>query len=323
MSENLVYAGIDIGGTSIKYGLVDDKGKVLFKEQKPTLVEKGAEPLIHLVTNIAESLLYHAAEEEHTIRWLGVGTPGSVDSKTGRVISQSPNIAGWEGMEIGGILKQRLNLPVHVDNDVNMMSLAESRFGAAAGYNSVVCVAVGTGVGGGVIFNGQLWRGANHTAGEIGHMTIDYNGPLCRCGNKGCIEVFCSSAAIMARTSEHLKHGLTPIFQDVLDGSLSNLNVRKLFAAVKKGDEVALQVINETASYLGAGLASVVNLLNPEIVVIGGGVADGGGGFVEAVAAEIRRRAFKPAVSNLRVAKASLGNDAGFIGAAIVGDFKV
>jgi glucokinase len=322
MAEDTVYAGIDIGGTNIKYGLVDGKGKVLFKEQRPTMVEKGAEPLMHLVTNIAERLLFYAAEEDHPVKYLGVGTPGAVEAKTGKVISLSPNINGWQGMEIGRILKDRLNLPVVVDNDVNAMALAESRFGSAVGYKSVICVAVGTGVGGGVIMDGKIWRGANYTAGEIGHMTIDANGPKCRCGNRGCLEVFCSSAAILARTKSRIENHLSDIFNDALEGSLDNLSIKRLFVAAKKGDPDALAVITETAELLGAGLASAVNLLNPEIVVVGGGVADGGAGFVETVSAEIRKRAFESATVNLRVVRASLGNDAGFIGAGILGESR-
>lgn len=322
MADNLAYAGIDIGGTNIKFGLVDRKGRVLYKEQRPTLAEKGADPLMHLVTNIAERLLYHAAEEEYEIRWLGIGTPGAVEMKSGKVIGESPNIKGWHGMLVGDMLHDRLNLPVHVDNDVNNVALAEHRFGAGIGYNSVVCVALGTGVGGGLIIDGKLWRGGNHSAGEIGHIIIDEDGPPCRCGNRGCLEAFCSSAAIVERTRGKLQGGLTPAFESVLDGDIENLNIRKLFAAAKKGDEIALEVVNETAGYLGIGLAGVVNLLNPDIVIIGGGVADGGGGFVDAVSAEIRKRAFGSAVEKLRVAKATLGNNAGFIGAGLLGEVR-
>lgn len=323
MALKQAFAGVDIGGTNIKYGLVDLKGKVLFREQRPTLVEKGAEPLMHLVTNIAERLLYYAAEEEYEIKSLGVGTPGAVDTRIGKVISLSPNIDGWQGMEIGRTLKDRLNLPVHVDNDVNAMALAESKFGAGVGYSSAVCVAVGTGVGGGIIIDGKVWRGANYTAGEVGHISIDADGPPCRCGSRGCLEVFCSSEGIIGRAKNKLRSGLTQIFEEVVDGDIETLTIKKLFAAVKKGDEIAIEVISETAAYLGAGLAGVVNLLNPEIVIIGGGVADGGGGFVEAVSAEIRKRAFGSATEKLRVAKATLGNDAGFIGASILGEYKV
>ena len=322
MKDNLVYAGIDIGGTNIKFGLVDQKGKVLYKEQRPTMADKGAEPLMHLVTNIAESLLYHAAEEELDVRWLGVGTPGAVERRSGKVIGESPNINGWQGTVVGDTLHDRLNLPVYVENDVNNVALAEHRFGAGVGYNSIVCVALGTGVGGGLIIDGRLWRGGNHSAGEIGHIIIDENGPACRCGNHGCLEAYCSSSAIVERARLKLEGGVTPGFESVLDGGLENLNIRRIFAAARKGDEIALEVINETARYLSIALAGVVNLLNPDIVIIGGGVADGGGGFVEAVSAEIRKRAFGSAVEKLRIAKATLGNNAGFIGAGLLGEVR-
>ncbi len=287
MSEKHVFAGIDIGGTNIKYGLFDSEGKVLCKEQRPTMAEKGPMPLMHLVTNIGEKLLYFAAEENHTVGYIGVGSAGAIDHKKGKVIGPSPNIVGWQGMEIGPIMTDRLNLPVYVDNDVNCMALAEARFGAAVGAASVVCAAVGTGVGGGLIVDGRLIRGATSSAGELGHMTIDVDGPKCACGNYGCVEAFCSSQAIIKRCIAKLKNGLTPIFNEVLEGSIDNLNIKKLFAAARKGDDAANQVVDETARYLGVALAGIVNLLNPEVVVIGGGITDGGAGFVTSVADEI------------------------------------
>ena len=196
------------------------------------------------------------------------------------------------------------------------------RFGAAVGYKSVVCVAVGTGVGGGIVLDGKLMRGSNHTAGEIGHMTIDFGGPQCRCGNKGCLESYCCSSAMIALAKAKWHNAVPDALDELLEGSLDNLTIKKLFGAAKRDDEVALSVISESGQLLGLALAGVVNLLNPDIVVIGGGVADGGAGYVETVAAEIRRRAFSTATENLRIARASLGNDAGFIGAGILGESR-
>jgi len=320
MSAERVFAGIDIGATNIKYGLVDQKGKVLFKEQRPTIVDKGPEPLLHLVANIGEKLLFQAAEDDCEVRWLGIGTPGSVDFKTGQVIGMAPNIPGWKGAQIGEFLHERLNVPVWVDNDVNAVALAEYRFGAGAGYNSVICVAVGTGVGGGIILNGKLWRGSTSAAGEIGHMSIDLNGPVCGCGNRGCVEALCASPAIIERCRAKLDHQMTPVFEEILHDEPGELTIRKIFAAAKKRDSVALEVIEETARYLAIGMAGVVNLLNPEVVIIGGGVADGGAGFVEIVSQELRRRVCDSARERLRIVKATLGNNAGFIGAGILGE---
>lgn len=319
-TDTRIFAGIDIGGTNIKFGLVDSRGEVVYRQQRPTMAKKGPKVLMHLVTNIAEELLLHAAEEEHRVHWLGVGTPGAVDARTGTVIGPCPNIEGWQGTEIGSILQERLNMPVFVDNDANVVALAEARFGAAIGSKSMVCVTVGTGIGGGIVMDGRLWRGANHSAAELGHMSICLDGPLCSCGRAGCIEAYCSSGAILERARSKLKKTPTPVFDTLLGGDLSKLTIKKLFTALKKHDSLARETLDETAVYLGTGLAGVVNLLNPETVVIGGGVADGGGGFVDAVAREIKERAFASAVQDLRVVKATLGNDAGFIGAGLLGE---
>ncbi len=320
MAHEIVYAGIDIGGTNIKFGLFDSSGKILYKEQRPTLAEKGSTPLMHLIGNIGERLLYIAAEEDYPVKWLGVGTPGAVDIRTGTVVGPCPNIDGWQGMEIGKILRERLNTPIWVDNDVNTVALAEARFGAATGAESAVFVTLGTGVGGALIINGKLWRGATFSAGEIGHMTINFDASLIHAGLAGTIEAYCHSQAIIDRVKAKIKNKLTPIFKEVLEGELENLTIKKLFFAARKGDDIALDALKETAKYLGIGLAGVVNLLNPEIVVIGGGIAEGGANFLEHVSQEMKQRVLPPAVDKLSVVKAALGNDAGFIGAGLLGE---
>ncbi len=320
MNEKRYFAGIDIGGTNIKFGIFDNTGTIVYREQKPTMSEKGPQALLHLVTNIGERLLYYAADEEYDIRHIGVGSPGAVNSQTGQVIGPCPNIEGWTGTQIGTALYDRLNVPIHVDNDVNAMALAEYRFGAAQQMTNVVCLTVGTGIGGAFIYDGKILHGSNYTGGELGHMTINFDGPECACGNNGCLEAYCSSKHILQRVITMLDGAFTPVFKDVLKSDIENLTIKKLFAANKRGDKVAAEVIAETAAYLGIGLAGIVNLLNPETVVIGGGITDGGGRFVELVSTELKRHAFSSATENLKVVKASLGNDAGFIGAGLLGE---
>lgn len=316
MTDRRAFAGIDIGATNIKYGLVDQQGEIIYKDRKPAMVEKGAEPLVHLVTNIAEDLLFMAAEDGYDISYLGVGTPGAVDVKSGRVIGPCPNIDGWQGIELGASLAERLNLPVKIDNDANTMALAEARFGAAAGFNSVLCVTLGTGVGGAIIIDGKLWRGASGSAGEIGFLFVDSGSTIS--GGDGSLESRCNSKALLNRARQRMTNGLTPVFEKLLDGDIEALTVKRLFQAAKSRDQVATEAIEETAEQLGVGLAGAVNLLNPEIVIIGGGIADGGFNFVDLVAAHIRKYAFDSATKNLRISKANLGNAAGFIGASIL-----
>jgi len=323
MSQLKYYAGIDIGASNIKYGLVDSTGKVIYRDLKPSHVAKGATPLLHMVTNIAENLLLRAAEDELQINWLGVGTPGVVDINTGTVIGISPNIPDWVGTELGPHLKEHLNLPVYVDNDANSMALGELRFGAGRRFNSILCVTVGTGIGGAVIINKELWRGSNFTAGELGHIVIDYDGKKCDCGNSGCLEKYCTGQVMIKLAIEKLKNGMSETMNEMLSGDIENLNIKKLFTGAKMGDELALSIIEQSAKILGAGLSGIVNLLNPEAIIFGGGVIDGGAGYIEIVGAEIRRRSFPTATENLRIVKAELGNNAGFIGAALLGEYKL
>ena len=316
------FAGIDVGGTNIKFGLFYPDGKIIFKEQRPTMADKGAVPLMHLITNIAERLIMHASEDELEVSYLGVGTPGSIDFKTGQVLGQTPHIPGWEGMEIGENLRERLNMPVWVDNDVNSMSLAELRYGAAVGANSAVCVTVGTGVGGAVIIDGKLVRGHTHSAGELGHMTINFDGPLCKCGKKGCVEAYCSTSAIIAKTKKKLEKDMTPVFQELIGGDITKLNIKNITLAAKQNDYAAKEALEEAAEYLAIGLGNIANLLNPQIVIIGGGIADGSPEFIRYVSSAIRKHAFPSAVKELKVTKAALGNDAGFIGAGLLGEHE-
>lgn len=323
MSSLNYYAGIDIGASSVKYGLSNSNGEILFRDQKPTMVEKGTKPLLHMITNIGENLLLRAAEEDLPIYWLGVGSPGIIDNITGTVKGISPNIPGWIGTELGTHLKEYLNLPVFVDNDAHTMALAELRFGAAKRFGSILCVTVGTGIGGAVIIDKKLWRGSSFSAGELGHIVVDYKGKKCACGNRGCLEKYCTAPAMLEKISDRLKaNGMNEIWKELLSDNPENLNIRKLFAAARKNDEMALEVIEESAKILGAGLSGAVNLLNPEAIIFGGGIVDGGAGFIEIVGAEIRDRAFKTATENLRFLKAELGNDAGFIGAGLLGEYK-
>lgn len=322
MSDVRYFAGIDIGGTNIKYGIINDSGEVLYRKQQPTMAEKGPDALMHLITNIGETLLYQAAEDELEIKHIGVGTPGAVDIKTGKVIGPCPNIQGWVGTEIGANLADRLNVPIFVENDVHAMAVGESLFGAARNTQSVVCVTVGTGVGGAIMIDGKIVNGFNSSAGELGHMTINYDGPQCTCGNQGCLEVYCSSRAMIARTKELLDNEMTQIFKDILDSSIDNLTIKKIFQSAKRSDPVAIDVLKTTARYLGIGLAGIMNILNPEILVIGGGITDGGARFTQMVEENIKELAFDSAVEKLKVVKAALGNDAGFMGAAMLGEIN-
>jgi glucokinase len=215
-------------------------------------------------------------------------------------------------------LSNHFDYPIYVDNDANVMALAEHKFGAAKGYKDALCLTLGTGIGGGIILNDKLFHGSNFAGAEFGHMTICYNGRKCNCGGIGCLEMYASAPAIVRDSKRLLRKNKKSILHKLVKGDLDKLTTEIIFEAERKRDVLASDVINQVCAYLGAGIASAVNLLNPEIVVIGGGVSEGGESFIRRIEKEVKRRAFPSATKNLKIVKAKLGNDAGFIGAAML-----
>jgi glucokinase len=315
MSAN-VFAGIDIGATNIKYGLVDREGNIRHRDQTATPKNALAEALFDKIVACGERLLVEADESGATVAYLGVGSPGSVNMTTGVIQGGCPNMPLWEGFHLRDRLAERLNLPVMVDNDANCAAAAEHRFGAGRGYDNIICLTIGTGIGGGLIIGGKVYRGANFSAGEAGHLLV---GGEDAAESSRFLETLVSSKAILARLKERLTGDNTPVFDSLVGDDMEQLTIRKLFQAARKGDRAALDVIQTTARILGTALAGMVNILNPEMVILGGGIAEGGREFVDIVRETIKSRALDAAVEGLEVVPARLGNAAGFIGAAFLG----
>jgi len=316
------YAGIDLGGTNIKYGLCRSDGKTIVFRTIPAMVEEGPRNLLERVRACACELLDYATEKSLKVNHLGIGTPGIVDVTTGGIAGMSPNIPGWSGHNPREYLEPKLKLPVYVDNDVNAMALAESVFGTAKGHRNVITATVGTGIGGEIIIDGKLYRGTYGGAGEFGHMTIVKDGLKCNCGRRGCLERY-AAAPHLLKMAEKLAHasGGSSVLLPIMEQP-SQLTVKDVFDAFhKRSDPAAKRAIELSADYLACGLASVLAALASEIVVIGGGVADAGGSaYIKLIGKMLKTRAFEPCSTKTRVVKAGLGNTAGFIGAAILGD---
>ena len=310
----ILAVGIDLGGSHIKAGVVSARGKVYLNLIHDTPANAGPKAIISALKDTTLGLLKQSRAKHLIIRGIGVGSPGTVDRKTGRVIGSSPNLPGWVGINLKQALKE-FRLPVFVDNDANLMALAEQRTGAARGFKNALCLTIGTGIGGGIVIEGKLFHGSNFSAGELGHTSIDYSGRLCRCGSVGCLEAYASVPAMLESTRALVRERTNRSALHDLDGKVT---LRNVFSAAKKGDELANEIIDAEIEYLGTGLASVVNLLNPEIVVIGGGLMhETDGLFLRKLKLKIRKKAFPAAIKNLKVARAKLGNQAGFIGAAL------
>jgi glucokinase len=312
-----MYAGIDLGATNIKYGLVDAEGKVGFRNLVHTPREGLPDKLFERIGLCGEELLVEADNLEGEVGYVGVGSPGSVNLETGVIQGACPNIPNWVGFHLRDRLADRLNIRVRVDNDANCAALAEHRFGAGKGYRHIICLTIGTGIGGGVIVNGRLYHGADYSAGEIGHLIL--NTGYAPSGDQRHLEEVVSAPAILAELREKLAKEMTPAFAAIIGHDLEKLTMRRIFAAVKRGDRLAPAVLNGKAQILGLALAGLINVVNPELIILGGGVAEGGTLFVDTVRETIMAQALPVAAKALAVVPAELGNAAGFIGAAFLG----
>ena len=307
--------GIDLGGTNIVVGTVAEDGSELVGlVSEPTLPEQGGDAVIARIVKLARASIAAARGKE--IAGVGIGSPGPLDTKTGIVIL-TPNL-GWTNMPLRDRVSSAIGLPATLDNDANCAIFGEWWRGAAQGVSHVVGLTIGTGIGGGIILGGEIYHGASDVAGEIGHMTIEANGRLCKCGNQGCLEAYASGPAIAARAVEGIAAGAKTGLPQYVAGDLSRITAQVVYEAAHDGDAYAQQVVRETAMLLGAGVSNIVNIFNPEVVVICGRVTLAGDKLFEPLTTEVHRRAFKPAWEVCRILPGTLTGTAGVYGAAAV-----
>ena len=301
-----LFAGLDLGGTFLKYALGTADGTILKKGKRPSQADKSQEDVFNVIFQAISELQKEANSYDGDLKAIGVGSPGAVDFEKGRLIGSTPNIANWENADIRGRIEEQFHIPVWADNDANIMPFAESRGRVARCYKNVICATLGTGIGGGILINGELYRGTHYAGSEIGHMMIVHDGLPCNCGGRGCFEKYASAPAMVRQyVSLMKKNGRT-----VPD----NVTTFTIFENAKKGEPEANDAIDITLAYMGTGFAGLVNIFNPELLVIGGGVAEAGDGFIARIHKAIQERAMKPALRSFKVARAELGNDAGFVG---------
>lgn len=310
----MAYAlAIDLGGTKVAAAVVHNDGTIAARATRPTDAQKGGDWVLNRIKEAALEALDTSKLRPDEFLGVGMGTPGVVDTEKGIMLSEAVNIPDWKGRRLKAELERILGIPAFVENDANAGGLGELMFGAGKGFRHMIYVALGTGVGGAVIVNGKLVRGANFVAGEIGHISVDPNGPRCGCGSYGCIEAFASGPAIAMRAREYIQRGAKTKLQGL---PLDEINAKEVAEAAKQGDPLACFVLAEAGKYLGILLAGITNLLNPECIVIGGGVSQAGDLLLEPVRWEVRRRALTVAAETLKIVPATLGADAGVLGAA-------
>lgn len=301
-----LYAAIDLGGTKIYTVLADHAGNILAHVRLDTLAQSGPDTVMGQMVQSVQDV-YTKAKTSGTIKAVGVCAAGFFDWKK-RVLIQSPNIPGWVNIPLEECLSHLLAVPVMVENDANAAALGEARLGAGKGCHDVIFVTVSTGVGAGLILNNQIYRGSAGFAGEIGHMVVKPNGPLCGCGRYGCLEAMASGTAIARMVTEAVERGATTLLAQT-----TTISAEHVFEAVRQGDKVAQQVVEEAIHYLGIGLVNMINLLNPEVVVIGGGVSEAGDDLFLPLRRIIAQHAI-PAAANVSLKKATLGVEAGVLG---------
>lgn len=293
---------IDLGGTNLKYALLDSQLKIKAKNSFSTKSFDNKTKLINGISNSVSDFILSQGLTKNTIFGVGIGLPGPVDSKKG-IVHFLPNIPGWKEVPLKKILEKKIKLPIFVDNDAKLMTIAEHRVGAAKKFQNALCLTLGTGVGGGLIINGSLYRGNDNAAGELGHIPLNEVGPLCGCGGKACLEGYVGNAVILKKAYKLFK---------------KNITLEEISQMAKYNNIKAIKFWKSVGEKLGLGLSGIVNLLNLDVIVIGGGVSDAGKILFDSIKQTITLRAMSVQSKRVKIFKAKLGNEAGVIGAGLL-----
>ena len=302
-----VVIGVDLGGTNLRTALLSVDGDILDKRKEPTHAADGWKKVVgRLVNNINQQRAIAEQRGMHVMA-VGVGAPGIIQMDKGIVV-KSPNFPDWNNLPLRDELEKALHVPVIIENDANAAALGEQWLGAGCGIDSMILLTLGTGVGGGIVLNNKIWQGADGMAGEVGHMTLIPDGRQCGCGNTGCLEMYASARGIVQSYRE--ASGMTEAAQ------ASSVTSEMVYQTARNGDPVALHVMKEMGRLLGIGIANLINIFNPQMIVLGGGVKDAWDLFIGATHEEIMRRAFQVPAERTRIVPSLLGDDAGMIGAA-------
>ena len=313
----MLYIGIDVGGTTAKAGVVDEAGQILYKSSCKTGIERDFEDIAADMAELCRHIVRESGHEMAEVAAVGVGIPGEQSPKTGLVAFC--NNLGWVDVPLMQRLRDALGLPVYVDNDANVAALAESAFGASRDVKSSILVTLGTGVGGGIVENRRVRTGAHGVGGEIGHMVVVMDGEKCNCGHRGCWEKYASATAIIRMGRALMEEKPDCALARQLGGDAAQLNAKAVLDLAKAGDADCMGIFETYVKYLCVGLANLINIYDPDMIVLGGGVAYAGDFLLDAVRAALGDYVYCPALSWARVELARLGNDAGIIGAAMLG----
>jgi len=316
MDKKVKYAiGIDLGGTSIKLGIVTNSGKLIKKIQTRTEADKGPKTVLANIKYGIRDLISTTSDKIVKIDGIGIGCPGVVTPGRG-IVENPPNLPGWGRVNVGKIIHNEFRKRVYVDNDANAAAIGELMFGSGKNYRSFIMITLGTGVGGGIVMNKKIYHGDFGAAGEIGHISIDYNGPKCNCGSYGCIEAYAGNLYLRERVRNELKKHLESKIWKLINNDLSKVSPRNIQLAAEMGDRYAQGVIEELGVRLGSAFASLCNVLDISVFIMGGGIAGFGNPLFDSIRHTISKRVMAPIRPRVRVLPAKLKNDAGVKGAS-------
>lgn len=300
--------GVDLGGTKISTAISTIEGEILKQTVVPTKAEEGEGPVLERIISTIEEVLVSAKINSNEVEAIGIGSPGPLDSEKG-IILTTPNLP-FKNYNLVNPIKEKFGLPVFLDNDANVAAIGESMFGAGKGKKNIVYFTVSTGVGGGAVLNGQAYRGNTSNALEIGHMTVNPNGPRCNCGNVGCLEAISSGTAIAKAAKEAVNSKVETSLRQY-----DKITSYEVFKEADKGDKVAKYIIDNALNYLGVGVANAISIFDPEMIIIGGGVTNAGKIVFDKVREVVNTRCFKAMAESCEIVPAGLGTDAGVVGA--------
>ena len=310
--------GIDLGGTKIAVGIVDETGKIVHKNSTPTYATLPFPQLVERIAQFAKDTVAESPFSMQDISWVGLGTPSCINPKTNLLVNA--NNLGWRNVPLYDELKQHFSLPVYIANDAACATLGESVCGAAAKYQNVLMATLGTGVGGGMILNGKLFNGCDGMGVEIGHTKLVYNGLTCTCGKKGCFECYASATALKQQTRDAMVENPNSLMWEKTGHDITRVSARTAFDAADEKDPAAMRVIDQYLSYLAAGLATLITIFRPDVILLGGGLSQQGDTLFEPLRKKLYEATFaSEEIGVPPVLPAALGNDAGIIGAAFLG----
>jgi glucokinase len=318
-----VYIGCDLGGTNLRAGIVNpETGVVSHLQTRPTLAREGHDAVMSRMAALIADLINTSGLSKVDFGGIGIGVPGVLDLERGLTLFL-PNLYGtWPEVPLRDTISNLTGLQVALLNDVRSITFGEWKFGAGQGVDTMACFAIGTGIGGGLVINGQLHLGIGGTGGELGHQTIDFNGPQCGCGNYGCLEAFASGPAISSMGMKAVAQGRTTVIGEMVDFDLNKITPETIADAASNGDEVAMSIIHDAGFYIGIAAANVCASIGPRKIVIAGGVSRLGEILLEPIRKTIKERVTIMPVDEVEVVQAQLADDAGVIGAALWSEYK-